>query len=655
MRGMRQYFLGLAIFALGCVAVHTPVSAHRIAEASSELQIVSHSFWLQNNSQAQFTFVLPPSVAISRNVLVDVNVHRRVSTRSAFRTLAAEEAQAAIIDTFTQSITNASATANGAYRVTVPITSTIDSTRSLRIPFDGVYPVSLVLRSTQNTESLARTLTFVHHTSTNTQPVWSALAVAVRLAPSISMTPDGTVVISDKTRADIEEFIAYLSEFPSPISVSIQPEVIAALATSPDPRDGTLLTQLKSQLASRSIAMTAFVALDPSMFAAIDRGEEFIEQVRFGESVLNKYLSGVRLQRGTWWATHPLSADGVALLRTAGIVSVVLLPAAQRETTSTAPLTVLSKPDGKDNQFMSVVSVDAGIAQTLTQGSHSASAYRAVAEVLMEHEDRKAAGLDMSSLRIVVSTPTATIDNAGALRIATRLLSARQLRDASTPDTVTTSTPSMSFPAATQHGGLQRAAGIAVARRELTATQSMTADADPRRDVWASLLALGESTGVTEPNEYIAGLRTQLTATRGAISVTTPGSITLSDRKSVIRFQLRNDSTNPLSVRVRLSSAKLTLANPVQVVTLAAGSTTEVKVDAETRTNGRFPITVRITTPDNALEVVPYITITARVNAIAGLGQLLSISLLLIILAWWWSHWRRSRTTAADATTVSDQ
>ena len=104
-----------------------------------------------------------------------------------------------------------------------------------------------------------------------------------------------------------------------------------------------------------------------------------------------------------------------------------------------------------------------------------------------------------------------------------------------------------------------------------------------------------------------------------------------------------------------MASAKLDLTQPVRLVTLAAGSTTEVEVAAGTRTNGRFPISVRVTTPVGNQEVVPYITITAKVNAIAGLGQLVGISLLLVILAWWWSNWRRSRLAAATAATVSHQ
>jgi hypothetical protein len=304
---------------------------------------------------------------------------------------------------------------------------------------------------------------------------------------------------------------------------------------------------------------------------------------------------------------------------------------------------------------MSVISVDAGVAQTVTSGTEPSASYRAVAELLMEREDLLASGVPASQLRLVLSTPTGVLDANGSLERAARQLTGLVSTDFTAPQSVNTETPSVDFPELTRHGGEARSAGMAVARAEFNATVSMADDADPRRVLWQSLLSLGESSAVSEPNEYIAGVRSQLASTRGAVTVTTPGSITLSGRQGAIRIQLRNDSNQSLTVKVRMASAKLDLTQPVRLITLAAGSTTEVEVAAGTRTNGRFPISVRVTTPEGGLEVVPYITITAKVNAIAGFGQLLSISLLLIILAWWWSHWRRSRLQAATATTVSDQ
>jgi uncharacterized protein (DUF58 family) len=182
---------------------------------------------------------------------------------------------------------------------------------------------------------------------------------------------------------------------------------------------------------------------------------------------------------------------------------------------------------------------------------------------------------------------------------------------------------------------------------------------DVSADSLSYLLGLAGSTITSRPNEFSNGLAAELSKLRAAVSVTTPREVTLSGRKSTIRLQVRNDSKVNLTVVVRLSSFKLYLEEPVRVLTLPAGSTTEVKIPATTRTNGRFPIGIKVSTPKGGVDVVPYQTITAKVNAIAGLGQLISITLLLVLIAWWWSHSRKSRAEGSAhegaGTTVSPQ
>lgn len=656
---MRRLFrLSLAIGALYVAALPTPLSAaipHVAPLPAPEIVLQEQPFLITPTTRGRFVFGAPSGAPITRNTVIDIRVHRRIASRDSFRSIAKEEVEAAVIDTFTVALARATRTSSGQYVVTVPFVSAFTSTGSLTVPFDGIYPLSLVMRDAASEVPLARVLTFVHKydSSLNTPKV--QVSAAVRLATPVSLRGDGTLLITDETRANIEQFVRFASSYSAPLTLSVQPELIAALAGSVDVRDTTLLTQLREVLRTRTITTSGYASLDPSLFSAIGRSEEFIDQIRFGEATLSRILPGIPLQRGTWWATHPLSTAGVDLLRRAGIVSLILSPAAQRAVTSEAPLGVLARPDGSATEFMSVVSVDAGVAQTLTGGAEPPASYRAVAELIMERDDLLKLGQPATSLRMVLSTPTGALDANGAFERAARQFAGLSTVDMGAPHTVTAETPAVNFPATTRHGGIARAAGMSVARAEFNATVSMTGEDDPRRILWQSLLAVGESSAVAEPNEYIAGLRTQLASTRSAVTVTTPGSITLSGRQGAIRIQLRNDSEHPLTVKVRMASAKLSLTQPVRLVTLGAGSTTEVEVAAGTRTNGRFPISVRVTTPSGNLEVVPYITITAKVNAIAGFGQLISISLLLIILAWWWSHWRRARLEAASATTVSHQ
>ena len=193
---------------------------------------------------------------------------------------------------------------------------------------------------------------------------------------------------------------------------------------------------------------------------------------------------------------------------------------------------------------------------------------------------------------------------------------------------------------------------LIAARRELDSVSSMVTDTDLPLETWTHLLGVGIS-DAADAVSYISGLRAVLRDVRSSVSVTTPDTISLSGHSGSIRLQIRNNSKQELTVRVRLYSPKLNLTEPNRLVTLTPNGTTDVVIPATTRTNGRFPISLRLSTPEGNLEVVPFMTITARVTAIAGLGQLVSISLLLVLLAWWWSHWRRARMVTSPQGTVS--
>ena len=213
-------------------------------------------------------------------------------------------------------------------------------------------------------------------------------------------------------------------------------------------------------------------------------------------------------------------------------------------------------------------------------------------------------------------------------------------------------TPAVAFAKNSTSFDTSRTSSIRVTRRELDATQSMLGPDDVRRETWPSLLSLGTSTITTSPGTYITSLRTTMRTTRDAITVTTPKSVTLSSRTGAIRIQVRNDSDQDLTVRVRMSSAKLTLSEPVRIVVLTKGGTTELNVSATTRASGEIPISIWVSTPEGIQSVVDPITISANVNAIAAYGQIVSLLLLLVLFAWWWSNRRSARRERLHATTV---
>jgi hypothetical protein len=128
-----------------------------------------------------------------------------------------------------------------------------------------------------------------------------------------------------------------------------------------------------------------------------------------------------------------------------------------------------------------------------------------------------------------------------------------------------------------------------------------------------------------------------------AADIVPPASttFTLGGRDSPIRFSIRNDGPTDLEVLVRLRSSKLRLPEGDKIVALPARTSTSVEFAVNARSNGRFPVSLQLLTPAGDVLLGPPSTLTARVNAIAGLGQLVTGIALLFLVSWWANHFRR--------------
>ncbi|MET0579298.1 MAG: DUF6049 family protein, partial [Ilumatobacteraceae bacterium] len=192
---------------------------------------------------------------------------------------------------------------------------------------------------------------------------------------------------------------------------------------------------------------------------------------------------------------------------------------------------------------------------------------------------------------------------------------------------------------------------IELARIVCESTGSMIVGDDTQLTAWRRQLDTLLSTGLTD-DEFTAGLEqlgTETDAVRANVEMPRPFTFTLTGRSSPLRLNLWNRGLDTLRVVVVPSSPKLRFPEGAKEVDLAPDSVTEVVIPVEARSNGTAPVEIRIVTPEFGQDVGEPIVLTARVNALTGLGQVVTGAAVLVLVSWWYGHFRRRRRTRLAA------
>ncbi len=162
------------------------------------------------------------------------------------------------------------------------------------------------------------------------------------------------------------------------------------------------------------------------------------------------------------------------------------------------------------------------------------------------------------------------------------------------------------------------------------------------------------STGLSdaEVDAVLATISAEAAAVRASVVMPRPFDLTLTGRSSTLRLNLRNEATERLRVVVRARSPKLTFPEGDQTVVLEPTGVTEVLIPVEARSNGTSAIEINVLTPAIEQRVGEPVVLTANVNALTGLGQVITGGALLVLGSWWFGHFRRRRRQrAAEAVT----
>jgi hypothetical protein len=589
-----------------------------------------------------------------------ITSYKPVHTRQEVRDASSGELPSTV-DTVIIDVSQVRDPATGRVDVAVPIEIGVRTKEALQMSATGVYPISIGLQEGKSVTS--QIVTFVERLP---QDVTSPLprenlriALVGTLTSDVSLQSDGSTLISDASRELLSNAITTLEANPqTAVSLAIRPELMDALANSSE-ADIAVLSRLQAATSLHLLAST-YVDVQPDELVASQNSDVFTSQLRLGEDTLASIFPTKTVSRDSWLESSALSSNGAQLLRDLGLRTAVLLSESQKTTAGGVALfaepTRLVELKLSNSDRMTAALADIHLGEALTRGSNepNGGAYLVAQQILAELKVLRIEIIDrdetMNGRGVILSTESGVLPSTALTTALVNSIAGQpDMSFVSLEDLLSTMTVSLmdGLPVSVelQSQGDQGASDTTLNdfADRVNGFSAMLPDGDVRPTQWRRVVNVLPSRSLTQVQvkAYINAVDTELAAIGGSVVTPTSTTFTLGGRDSSIRLSLRNDNDTDLLVRVHLTSSKLTLPQDDQIVTLPAGTTTLVEIPVTAKSNGRFPVTLQLLTPNGDVTVGAPATFSARVNALAGLGQLFTGIALLLLLSWWIHHLRR--------------
>ncbi len=645
--------------------------------ADRTLDLVEQQFAVAPDAPLTLTVVLPSDVdptEFDDAWSIVVSAHQPLLDRTGFREALGGDAGPAAdsvrlsLDPTAAEPRISSSTA-GTLTVTVPTETTVDTTGALQFSRPGVRALTVDVRD--GSRSVASLATFVVATNADAPQPAEVMPVSLVMrqttAPVVEL--DGSVSASDDAIAELDALRASLAaldaaELTIPggsVAVMVEPATLRAVFdTRPEPARALL-----TLLADSDLLAAPRLPLDPSSAAQADRADTYTQLLREGEDLLTELLPSTVIDRTVDLVDSPISAAGALLQRNLGTRLMVMpyrlyesLPGSLGGFTDTTQLIDVALGDG--STVPSAI-IDPDIAASLTDTTRPVgTAIDITAELMVIAGQIDRTGAIVARHGMVLGVPDLGVIDAALLEHLAPLLT-------TTPGLRLTSLGEMSatvdrllLDGTPVVVGLPAVAGPDLTTRfaltddvadETVATASMLSTDEQRVASWVSTVHALPSTVIDDATAQAmaAALREQFQDVRDCVDAPDPYSFTLTGRNSVIPITVTNRCDFAVTVRLQLDSAKIAFPDGEVTVVLAPLDDTTERMRALARSNGKSSVFLRMFTPAaGGGQVVPEVVLTARVNSLAGVGQLLLGAGVLVVLAWWLRHWldvrRRART-----------
>jgi hypothetical protein len=525
----------------------------------------------------------------------------------------------------------------------------------LRMPDPGVY--ALVLSIEQDGNVLGELTTFVERVDTQAPPRTVGISVMLTLDSPPVLQPDGLPTITDAARQKVDQLTSLLRTSPVPLTVLVRPDLLNGMTNGDEP-DQARVQQFATQLGTRHELMAeTSISLDPTATARAGLADLFTDQLALGEDQVSS-ATNADAERSTWLVTNGIAAEGLRQLRNLGVRHIVLSRSAVGGGSDDALGGALGQIAIGDDTSLPAMAADPAVQSELSNvGSDPVlTAHQVAADLIalgLQANDQAAQGGSQQGRGVII-----TAGEVGQLddTLLRTLLSLVQQSPELTPRTATDSLSELvrttresdrvgvvsAEPSLPDLTPLKQT--LDRLDKSIDVTDDMLPFDDPRPDHWRELESVmpADNIPADQQKAYANTIDSEITAVQSAIQPPEQGSITLGGRASEIPITIENTGDTPLKVLLQLRSPKLQFPEGDQVHEIAPGRQ-RVDIPVVARSNGRFPVSVQIFTPDGSTALSAPTTVTVESSALTGKGQLVTGAFVLILASWWFQHVRRSR------------
>ena len=652
---------------LAAVAISTFVSTTLVVQVQAQqvqpvesvqgvlgnaLRLTAQNFHIYTSGTLRFVFTVDDPTLL-KNLFSNPNSVVRVSLGSMVvggekevRELISTPGRFIAIDTLDFSLNNLRKRADQQIEISASTTDLKVDTQRIKFGNPGIYPVRIEVLI--NNVVQADVTSFVNRASTikNTDPM--PVNVVVVLDSSNTLQLDGSHIVDDQTREKFSKLIELLESDGPLISVQISGQAIDGLSKSKNPKDQALLVQLIAALGTTTLVESTYVQFDPSSARQSSHDKDFKALLDLGKKTLQALSPKNTITNNVWIAKTPLDQDGLDLLAESGYDSILMLPNSSKSLgvfeNTARPYRLVS-----GTKTLSLHVVDPSyVAQISDLNNNSFVDASAIAAQLLAQRNKIESDGGTPSLRwIVLTSQDGSVVNSDLLHEVLLILkrvplqiSIQTLKNISMPRQDAFK-PTLRPANSTLF--VDRIKDLDLLRTDLDKLKSSIGENSEQWAKWNErLLALSsENLSASDFADFIGQTRGELKALRTAVTLQEGTTFTLGSRESQLRLDLKNSSEQDMDVQVRVISPKLSFTKSAAIIRVPANGSSELVVDVVALSNGLFPVEIRIFTADGLSQLGKKVEVSARVNAIAGLGQVVSGVALLLLVTWWVAHIRR--------------